>query len=545
MVVAPTAGSRLTAQPTPARRRLWWAALLVPLLIGLLTKEPELLLPIGPDQGTYSYVAERILAGGLPYVDAWDNKPPATYYAHAAVLALVPSDERWSRSCLPGVQQECGYLALQLADVAWTSATGLALVGVARALGWSPAASLVSSGLFLLFANLSQLSREGSTPEKQLLLPMTLAYLAALRWWSDRRLGWLYAAGALAGVAFLFKQTAVSIPLALVACWVWRRGAPRLSAVLAFGLGWLAPFVLTAAVFAARGGLAALWDASFAYNVVQAGSSALLVPRGLLSGAWHVFANSSALLWLLGLGGALLAVQRGPRLTLAVCWAIADAVSLALGGSKFAQVYFVQLVPSLALLGGYALVEGWSRTRGQPLLRGYAAVVGLAVFLLSNQFQASVVLRAWWERTPPHASVPLERLLAGRLRIDDGSLFVWGDNSEIYLYAHARAPGRFFHTFPLTHQYTSGSGSLERRAELLRTWHTVPPSVVAIDPAAAREDPDGSAGLNPSSFPELEAMLAARYTPMDGLPGGWRAYRLRIMNSELTLGSLQLDASTR
>src|SRR5437870_1867731 len=134
MLAAPAA--HRAASRSQARRPLLGLSrlsLLIPLLVGLLVKEPELLLPIGPDQGTYSYVAERILAGGLPYVDAWDNKPPATYYAHAAVLALVPSSLRWSQSCLPGVQQECGYLALQVVDVVWTSATGLALFGVARA----------------------------------------------------------------------------------------------------------------------------------------------------------------------------------------------------------------------------------------------------------------------------------------------------------------------------------------------------------------------------------------------------------------------------
>ena len=73
-----------------SQRVLWAVGLVVILLVALAIKEPELLLPIGPDQGTYSYVAERILDGQLPYVDAWDNKPPATYYLHAAVLALVP-----------------------------------------------------------------------------------------------------------------------------------------------------------------------------------------------------------------------------------------------------------------------------------------------------------------------------------------------------------------------------------------------------------------------------------------------------------------------
>jgi Dolichyl-phosphate-mannose-protein mannosyltransferase len=545
------------------RSSLAWLGLA--LLVGALVKEPEILLPIGPDQGTYSYVAERILAGGLPYVDAWDNKPPGTYYAHAAVLALVPAADRWSRSCLPGVQQECGYLALQLSDLVWTSLSGVAVFAVARRLGFSRGRAVLACGLFLVFANLSQLSREGSTPEKQLLLPMVLAYLAALRGGARG----VFLGGLFAGVAFLFKQTAVSIPLALLAWVAWQRRPGKLTRGVWFGAGWLAPTAVTVAFFAAHGALGPLWEASFGYNVVQAGSSALAVPRGALSGAWHVFANSSALLWLLGLGGGLLVVsswrpslddsqrdateqpadpighRAGPRSDgggaelaawdgearavggelLLVCWAVADALSLGLGGAKFAQVYFVQLVPSLALLAALAVAEGWRLTRGLPLMRAYAGIVGLAIFLLSNQFQASVVLRAFWERTPPHASVPLERLVAGRLP-PGRPVFVWGDNSEIYLYASAFSPSRFFHTFPLSHQYTGGTGYLDRRAELLKTWQEKnPPEVVAIDPAPARDDPDGRLGLNLASFPELAQLLSQEYVAMQDMPGGWRAYR--------------------
>jgi hypothetical protein len=142
-----------------------------------------------------------------------------------------------------------------------------------------------------------------------------------------------------------------------------------------------------------------------------------------------------------------------------------------------------------------------------------------------------VALRAWNERTPGRSAVPFEALLAQRFGPDQrgGSaapLFVWGDNSEIYLYAGARAPGRFFQTFALSGVYAS-RGFLERRAELLQAWQREPPAIIAIDPATVRDDPDGSLGLNPSSFPELEQLLQARYVPLAGIGQGWRAYRLR------------------
>jgi hypothetical protein len=278
-----------------------------------------------------------------------------------------------------------------------------------------------------------------------------------------------------------------------------------------------------------------LWDAAFGYNLVQARTNDLAIPYQALAGAWRVFAGSSALLWLLGLAGALIVLRRrgtssNTTLMLLVWWAIADALSLALGGTKFAQVYFVQLVPSLALLGGLAVDVAWQATAAMPVLRLYAGIVVAAVFLLSSEMQAVVTLRAWNERTPGHSSTPIEHLVADRFAAPDRGgasqpIFVWGDNSEIYLYADARAPGRFFHLFPLSRQYAD-AGFQERRQELLQSWQSTPPAIIAIDPAAARADPDGRLGLNPSSFPELQELLKTHYARMDANLEGWQIYRL-------------------
>jgi Dolichyl-phosphate-mannose-protein mannosyltransferase len=504
-------------------------ALLVVFLVGLAVKEPEVLLPIGPDQGTYAYVAERILDGQLPYVDAWDNKPPGTYYLHAAVLALVPRDQQWAGTCIEGTTQPCGYLALQIADIVWTTLTALGLLAVARALGFTRGAAFSSTLLVVVFANVSQLSKEGNTPEKQLLLPMVFAYFTALRAVRSGDPAWAVVSAILAAVAFLFKQTAVSIPLALAMWCVWQHPKHlNRRQVIGFLVGYAIPIAAVGAYFASRGGFGALWEAAFAYNLAQAGTDWPGIPRGMLAGAWHVFTSSSALLWLVGVAGAVIAAK-DKKLSLLVCWAVADAVSLGLGGAKFAQVYFVQLVPSLALLGGLAVSTAWQATRHTPALRAYAALVAASIFMLSSPLQAAVTMRAWNERTPGHSSTPTEHLLADRLLAGerggpDQPIFIWGDNSEIYLYAGARAPGRFFQTFPLTRQYAA-RGFAERREELLRTWETSPPAIIALDPATTRDDPDDALGLNPDSFPQLRELLTSRYQKQSSGFEGWQVFR--------------------
>ena len=40
------------------------------------------------DGGTYLYAGRLILRGELPYINIWDNKPPAIYYINALGLWL-------------------------------------------------------------------------------------------------------------------------------------------------------------------------------------------------------------------------------------------------------------------------------------------------------------------------------------------------------------------------------------------------------------------------------------------------------------------------
>src|SRR5438874_8116271 len=58
----------------------------------LIVRLPSLVQPMGPDQGIYAYVGERILHGELAYRDAWDQKPPGIHYVYAGLRALSSRD---------------------------------------------------------------------------------------------------------------------------------------------------------------------------------------------------------------------------------------------------------------------------------------------------------------------------------------------------------------------------------------------------------------------------------------------------------------------
>src|SRR5215210_2652799 len=58
----------------------------------VLLRLPAVVQPMGADQGLYAYAGSRILAGELPYRDAWDQKPPAIHYTYAVMRGLWPGD---------------------------------------------------------------------------------------------------------------------------------------------------------------------------------------------------------------------------------------------------------------------------------------------------------------------------------------------------------------------------------------------------------------------------------------------------------------------
>jgi len=121
---------------SPAARSRAATALLLLLAGALLAvRIPSLVQPMGADQSLYAYIGERILDGQRPYVDAWDQKPPAIHYTYAALRAVWPAD---------------GVVAA--ADLASAAIIGALLFGIGRHLA-PPAVGTSALLLFLLLSN--------------------------------------------------------------------------------------------------------------------------------------------------------------------------------------------------------------------------------------------------------------------------------------------------------------------------------------------------------------------------------------------------------
>src|SRR5262249_39341879 len=63
-------------------------ALLLVVAVALGLRWPLASIPLERDEGEYAYIAQRWLRGDVPYRDAFDQKPPATFATYAIIFRL-------------------------------------------------------------------------------------------------------------------------------------------------------------------------------------------------------------------------------------------------------------------------------------------------------------------------------------------------------------------------------------------------------------------------------------------------------------------------
>lgn len=543
--MAPAPSARRVAARTSAtprwRSALGWLLLLVGVLGPIaVSRIAFAVLPIGPDQGLFTTIGEMINRGGVPWRDAWENKPPVIYYLYAAVLALAPD---YSQMCtftgrpfpVDGLRVPCAQVALSAFDALYQVATA-AVVGLIGRRLFGRLAGGLAAVLYAVYGSMSQVAHGGMVPDLQALLPAALAYGCAVSAnGSPRAARWLIASGAFAAMALLTKQNAgihgLAIPLWLLLDALVREGRQRfllpwVRRAALFGAGALSVLLAVGLTFGAMGALpflvdqTLLWFRYYAGDPANAGSASGVLYQAV-SQTWKVFSQSQAGLWLAAGGGVVLALRHGrrdSRVWLVVTWLLASAVALSFGGSRFYQYYYVALVPPCALLGGWALARAWQAVPGY---RVWLAATAVGVLLLTSQLQASVLLRAWYTRITSTAWTAEEFVAGGARRGGSGSLFVWGNGSQVYALSGRRPASRYLHTAAVSQDFALHPDVERNRAELMEELRASLPAYIAVDGAWLKE-------RSTAPFPALQALIAERYqaehTGQDTY-GSWELWR--------------------
>ncbi len=369
----------------PASTRVWWTVLLVALLA---SRAPAIVEPVGNYQSLYMYVADVVRAGGVPYIDAWDQKPPGIHFFYAALRTI------WPHASLVAV-----------ADLVAAGLVAWLLVVLGRRLA-TEAVGAAAAALFLLFGHPSIARLSGVYVRGQCEVFIALAVAAALTLVIRpvRGRGAVLAAGLLLGCACWLKYNALAYALPLAVACVVPHNRPRPAwRAVALDLTWMAAGVALVSVclltyFAWHHAFTDLWLATITYNIGYSRETYAGRVGGPLAYLFTMPLQHARveMTWFLGCAGALLAIisrqtRRHPSAIVALSWLAAAILSIAVNGARELPQYFVQAWPALMLCAAVGFRAAW---RGPTLARAAAVVVlVLGLWRVGDESRAVAGLR--------------------------------------------------------------------------------------------------------------------------------------------------------
>ncbi|MFO7566123.1 MAG: glycosyltransferase family 39 protein [Enhygromyxa sp.] len=379
-----------------------------------------------PDIGAIASTADLILAGGLPYVDTIEFKPPGVGFLFAGVFALL------GRSLD----------ALQIAYAAWLL-LGAGAIWLGARDPSDPRPAALATAVYLLYAGMFDFNYSA-----WMMPAYAWAWVATQRGLSRPTLSWSIAAGALGVLAFTLKQQAVVLGLAMIVAWLLarRRGAAgaRSTTPLWWLLGGAIGLLPLTLRYAIAGELPALYAGLFAFGKVAAYAQAggahlgpLALVGAVLAQLVRTFPVALALACVAGVAAALdrKADRAGPPMLDTVVLLLVSIAAGGLGGARFYLHYLVQDLPALALLAGHPatvglLGRGPAPSRAHALARALgwivvsAATIGQALQIAGGDGHRYDAIARRLESGKTAAQVAGQHI-AARTRADE-TIFVWG-----------------------------------------------------------------------------------------------------------------------
>ena len=482
-------------------------------VLTLTTRLPSLLHPQPiDDEAVYSVVANEIVDGGRPYVDAVERKPPLLFWTYAAVFKAV-GKFNWS--------------ALHAVALIWTLGTMAGLYVIGRQL-FDRETGFVAALFYSIFQ--PWLTAKNLAFNGELLMNLAIVWAWAIAF--GRSLSWLrpelVAAGVLLCAAFLLKQpAAIAVPplaiYLLLPGYRRSRGLSLNASTVQVGL-FAAGFFGTLALV-----MIALWNQrilreTFYWTIANHDIPQLFWTQGTL--VTIAFLATCLPLWI----GAAMAYRdpthiwtnkSAERMALFVLLA-ASALGVA-AGARFYEHYYIQLIPALALLAAPHFAQLWRGEVRAPswLLCVTWAWLALTVVAFSTEHWRGLASQRDLSESGRYVfehSAPTDRI------------FVWGEAPKIYLDARRRPASRYIATFPLT-GYIFGpfTGKDTHDRIMPGAWTTLTQDFRKHPPAYIVDVQVGphNAQYPIRNFPILERLLTEQYRLVARTAEGV-VYQLRI-----------------
>ena len=371
------------------------------------------------DAGVFFYAARTLLAGGTPYLDVWDHKPPLIYFIDALGLLAAGLDGVWRTQVA----------ALVIAAV-------LSLSALTRAFGRAPA-TFGTVAWLVAAPRLFLTDGQQTSYVEFYVLPLQFAALALVARTADGRVG-LRAAiliGALAGLAILLKPTLIGIWIAIALVALGRERAAAIRTLAGMAAGGTAVIAVALAFFAARGGLGDLIDQALLYNLAYSSFAPLSERLGAIPEGLRLTSPSG--LAPLAIAAAVYATVAGrlasPLVAIGVV-ALPVEMFLATSGRGY-HYYFLPWLASFGVLAAFAASEA---TRRLDARRAFGV---LAVGLVAMSIQPARLVARLATTGDDGASRAAAAYIDENTAASDAVL-IWGARTEVLVLADRRAPTR-------------------------------------------------------------------------------------------------------
>jgi len=444
-------------------------------LLVLALRAPLLPIPLERDEGEYAYIAWRLGYNELPYRDWFDQKPPAVFYVYRLALMLPFEPVR-----------AIHLVALLFSATSASALFALGLRFMSRFWAW------LAGALFALLAADPLVQGTAANTELFMLCPLILsqiAFVAAVNR-QKKTVLFMLLAGALTGVAVMFKQVAIVNWLLITALYpMFVRGENRWRATISFA-AWSAMGLLTVLGFVvlyffAHGGLRDFVDNVLTHNLRYIGAVPASARFEYCWGTLQTLARSQAIVWLFAAAGLIGLFKSGKPTwsALLIGWLITSVIGASASGYFFPH-YFQQLLPPLAL----AAAAGADRLQAVRLLKFLPRGAGRAVFAAVLGILPAVTL--WPFLFTYTAGEAVRRIYPGNFfaemphfaqRIEEVTpqnkpIFIFGSEPELLFYAHRRSATRYIFLFPLYGPY--GNARQKQLAAAEEVKRANPPTVV-------------------------------------------------------------------
>jgi len=310
------------------------------------------------DAGAYSDIGRALNHGARLYVDVWDNKPPGIYWLSALLAGRLAVA-----------------IAMPLATSVASAAAAVCVLGIGTRVGGAGVGRIAGLS-FVVVASLPLL--DGDLFNAELFGAALVAAAIAMVLRSPRP-RWLIVAGALAGLALLFKGVFAAdlvVVMGVAAIGAEARGRTAITNSCAVLAGWSIAVLAAALVLFEQGalgpGIAVLARSDLGY-VATYGSQGFAGISGAMLTAVRVLIPLGA-----GAGVAAAFVVQGRLAAAALAWWLGwDVASSMVSGRGFPH-YVQQAEPAICIALAVAASALWRRYGHQGLVGG--ATVAAAIF---------------------------------------------------------------------------------------------------------------------------------------------------------------------